>query len=680
MAFLYPLYLLGALAIGIPILLHLRRRPPQKRVEFSSLMFLEPHPPARKSRSRPEDLVLLALRCLAVLLLAALFARPFWRDALATAEAGQGALRVILIDRSASMRRAGLWQEAQKAVLAELARSRPTDRVSILAFGAGTEVLVDFGDWERWPVDGRVAAAQEKTRSLEPGWQATGLGRALVAALGLLEDQTAGRLRERRAEVVVVSDWQSGADLTALEGFSWPDSVTVRRAEVQPPGGARSNAALHLAGRAAEEPAEGGREPADASLVRVRVTNGAGSIRERFRLGWEDGDAGSAVDVVLPPGGTRVVMAPPRKGGEAGLRLEGDEEAFDNRIFVAPDEPRAVRVLYVAERLDEEDTAEPFFYLSRALSRTETLAPQIVARRTGELAEADLTGADVLVLGGEAPEARLEGIEQFLQRGGTVWLPLREGMDAARLPVLRGWGVKLREVKPDDYALWSGLDFQDTLLRPFAPAPLRDFSKIRVWRYREVIFPAEVPGGVNVLARYDKGGAALLVASVGKGQLFVLPGGWLPRDSQLALSSKFVPLLYAMLRQAGFESDARRQFFAGDRLPGGAVAVEPGLISLKGAEAGRREGSTVAVNLPVAESDLEPLDEGTLAGLGLVVAVDAPGGFPVVEEEETRRERERLHYLELEGQQQLWRWLVLVVVVILLAETWLSGRMAVVAR
>jgi hypothetical protein len=216
------------------------------------------------------------------------------------------------------------------------------------------------------------------------------------------------------------------------------------------------------------------------------------------------------------------------------------------------------------------------------------------------------------------------------------------------------------------------MDFQHPLLRPFAPAVLRDFSKIHVWHYREVVFASGLPEGVEAPASYDKGGPALLAGRVGKGRIFVLPGGWLPRDSQLALSSKFVPLLYAMLSKAGFASDARRQFFVGDKLPDGAVAVKPGVVS----QTGPGGPATMAVNLPVVESDLELLDAGALTRLGVTVAQEPPrDAQPGPNAEAQRqRERERLHLAELEQQQRLWRWLLVGAVLCLLGETWLSGR------
>src|SRR5690606_24028110 len=77
-SFLFPLYLLGAAAIALPILLHLRRRPPKEHMEFGSLMFLTKSPERVTRRTRLEHLVLLALRCLAIVLLALAFGRPFF--------------------------------------------------------------------------------------------------------------------------------------------------------------------------------------------------------------------------------------------------------------------------------------------------------------------------------------------------------------------------------------------------------------------------------------------------------------------------------------------------------------------------------------------------------------------------------------------------------------------------
>src|SRR5438034_6736102 len=117
MSFLTPLFLLGALAVALPVIFHLIRRTSREKTLFSSLMFLMPTPPRVTRRSRLENIFLLILRCLVLCLLALGFARPFLQKPLAAdPQSGQGKKIVVLVDTSASMRRENLWPEAQAKV------------------------------------------------------------------------------------------------------------------------------------------------------------------------------------------------------------------------------------------------------------------------------------------------------------------------------------------------------------------------------------------------------------------------------------------------------------------------------------------------------------------------------------------------------------------------------------
>src|SRR5215475_15333593 len=107
MSFLAPLFLLGALGVGLPIIFLLIRRTTRERTIFSSLMFLAPSPPRLTRRSRLEHILLLILRCAFLCLLAFGFARPFIKRAtVSEPPSGVGRRMVILVDTSASMRRA----------------------------------------------------------------------------------------------------------------------------------------------------------------------------------------------------------------------------------------------------------------------------------------------------------------------------------------------------------------------------------------------------------------------------------------------------------------------------------------------------------------------------------------------------------------------------------------------
>ncbi|MBT8395398.1 MAG: BatA domain-containing protein, partial [Gemmatimonadetes bacterium] len=100
LGFLVPLFLLGFAALVIPILVHLTRKQKAKVVEFPSLMFLEQVPFKAESRRRIHHWLLLLLRALAVALVVAAFARPFFSRGEEALGSGAGPKElVVLVDR-----------------------------------------------------------------------------------------------------------------------------------------------------------------------------------------------------------------------------------------------------------------------------------------------------------------------------------------------------------------------------------------------------------------------------------------------------------------------------------------------------------------------------------------------------------------------------------------------------
>ena len=89
-------------------------------MEFGSLMFLEKSPERLTRRTRLERWLLLLLRCLAVILLALAFGRPFMKSFALPNEDSAINRAVILVDRSASMRRENLWDQALETASASI--------------------------------------------------------------------------------------------------------------------------------------------------------------------------------------------------------------------------------------------------------------------------------------------------------------------------------------------------------------------------------------------------------------------------------------------------------------------------------------------------------------------------------------------------------------------------------
>src|SRR5437899_12125774 len=103
MGFLTPWFLAGAVAVGLPVWLHLLRKHKTTPLPFSSLMFFERRTQSSIKHRRLRYLLLFALRTALVAVLAFAFARPFVNSA-TVASARGGKLLVLAIAYSFRLR------------------------------------------------------------------------------------------------------------------------------------------------------------------------------------------------------------------------------------------------------------------------------------------------------------------------------------------------------------------------------------------------------------------------------------------------------------------------------------------------------------------------------------------------------------------------------------------------
>ena len=103
MTFLNPLLLFGIAAIAAPIIIHMFMNRRIKRVVWAAMRFLQASVLKNQKRMEIEDLLLLALRCLVLILLALALARPVIGRVADTGAGKGGETAVIALDNSYSM-------------------------------------------------------------------------------------------------------------------------------------------------------------------------------------------------------------------------------------------------------------------------------------------------------------------------------------------------------------------------------------------------------------------------------------------------------------------------------------------------------------------------------------------------------------------------------------------------
>jgi hypothetical protein len=173
-----------------------------------------------------------------------------------------------------------------------------------------------------------------------------------------------------------------------------------------------------------------------------------------------------------------------------------------------------------------------------------------------------------------------------------------------------------------------------------------------------------------------------------------MTSGWSPADSQLAVASKFVPLMFGVFDWALGDMSSQRGGIVGDpiaaqlgnwqgkvpvlRPDGKTVTWDtgadpfyaetdlPGIYRIgEGAEA-----RSIAINLAPGEGRLAPMDERRLAEAGVKLET-----LKTASEAETDVVAQlRLEDSQHEQRQKGWKTLLLAALVVLLLETWLAGR------
>ena len=145
--------------------------------------------------------------------------------------------------------------------------------------------------------------------------------------------------------IVLISDLQEGSHLDTLQAFEWPKDIELQIEPVKTK--KPTNAGLQLVTEAADA------AKTDASAgPRVRVSNSSDSKREQFQIGWarvgQPGFQGGPMDVYVPPGQSRIVQAPKMPDGlaEGRLVLTGDDEDFDNTVYLAPPNAEKINLFF----------------------------------------------------------------------------------------------------------------------------------------------------------------------------------------------------------------------------------------------------------------------------------------------------------------------------------------------
>ncbi len=613
MSFLYPAFLLGALAVAVPIALHFLRRDVAPEVPFTAVRLLRSSPVARSRRRRLRDLLLLAARVAALLLLAAAFARPYVAGASASST-----MRIVAVDRSFSMDAPARFTRALDVARRIIDEAAAADQVALIAFDDRADVVAP---------PGTAAAARAALAGLRPGFGGTRYRTLLTKAA---EVAGAGAAR-----LVIVSDLQrAGWD---NEGHAvLPSNVAV---DLRDPGGPP----MRNVSVAAVRPAP------DRVVVSVRNA-GPEPRNGQVRID-RDGHTVASARYVAQPGTSVDVPIPYRPPGHGSIAVSVDDPdgfAADNTRFVVLDPLKDESALLVTSGASESG-----FYLARALGSAAAGGDQRFDTRlttSATMPHDGLAGyCAVVLLSTRGLERRArESLAAFVRSGGGLLIAASPDVDAVVLSTTFDWQPALKLTSAPESGGATALsvtDLRHPVFRPFGilSANLGQVRFERSW---------QLDGqGWDVAARFTDGSPALLERREGRGRIVLFASDMDRKWNDFPLHSSFVPFGIEAVRYVAGRRDRGVEYVPGAE-PEGA-GERPGVYRAKS------DGRMVAVNVDSAESGTEVMrpDEFT----AMIESV-SPAAGAVLDP------RARM----VEARQSYWQYGLLLMLAALIAESFMG--------
>lgn len=565
-SFLYPVFLIGAAAAAVPILLHLLKRETAPPLPFSAVRFLKRAPEDRSRRKRLRELLLLALRVSALALLAAAFARPY----LTGGASGPSGVTIVAVDTSFSLSSPGRFDRIRALAREAIDTAESGHLVGVVAFSDEAAVVAE-------PSLDRGAARGAVDR-LEPGFGGTRYRGAL--------DRANAAVGGRRGTVVLVTDLQRTGWRADAEG-AVPAEVAVRVVDV---GDLPSNLAVTTLAR---ESGHG---------VAVVRNGGAGARKGRLRLSVDDRPV-AAKSFELEPG-TLVDVAfdvelPSRGVARASIDDPTGYAADDSRYLVLdPPAPAAVLVVTPTGNL-----ANDALYFDRALDALEDGSRfRLQATSGGALADSAeklASVAAVALLSTHGLDRRAgDTLRSFVERGGGLLLAAGDDIEPGMLTSLLG------DMAPAAAATRGGSTSPVTLAPIDARHPIvRPFGALRAnlgqVRFRRTL--AIDDGGWQAIARFSDGAAALVERRAGRGRVMFFASDLDNSWNDFPLQPTFVPFLHETMRYLTNDRREASAFVVGDAPAG--VPRRPGVATIGNPP--RR----VAINADPRESDPGRLTE-----------------------------------------------------------------------
>ena len=392
-------------------MIHLLTRDRIQHVTFSTLRFFAKGARLVVRRKKFQELLLLLTRVALTALLVFVFARPFFGAKAVDTRHEYATAKVVVLDVSSSMRRAGLPDALKKEADAALASlSDGQDQAGLITFADTPTIVV--------PLQATIAPVRTAADAVQPGYGGTNIAEALRKAGELLDG-----VRAKQKEIVLVSDLQRRGWSYFKGDWKLAGDVKLTIRPVKP-GDAGSG--LGIVELSAPGSLVLDQQP---SAIAVRIANYSYQPKSNVPVTlWLGGKQVDAQQVNLRGGGTaavrfRHVFA--TAGDNPGSIVVGsDASTPDNTVYFNARVIPRIPVLLVDGRPSARPADDAAFFLDKALVPTDASPFIVTTLATDKVTPRDVAGSSVVILAnvGAVAAPVAESLQALLNRGGGVFL------------------------------------------------------------------------------------------------------------------------------------------------------------------------------------------------------------------------------------------------------------------
>lgn len=681
MSLLNSIFLWGATAAAIPVVIHLIKRNRAVKLPFAAMRFLQIDP-VRKFRSqRLKQILLLLLRITAFALLALAFARPFFKGLDAGSVWGsEQKAAVILVDNSLSMGYEDSFRKAADKVKEVLAGFKPGDQVTLVQFSDDATIIAETKE-------SFSSLSKQLPDKLFLSSKGTNYMQALQTAEAILLQAPMDS-----KSIYLISDFQKTAWENLNPHWSIQSGIALNFLPVER--SSFSNVAImdvrisrdDLARKRADVLARVKNYSRDRKNFKIILSiNGKKISRRNERLRANEEAIVQFQNVSFPD---RSVF------GSVDIDFE-ESLAADNQHFFVLENNTKTKILAINGEYNKDATRDELFYLDRAINLPSIARYSLVKTTPNKAKKNDFNDYRAIILANlkDLDRNTIQRLTYYVRAGGGLVFGLGDNVRPAVFNrVFRDLtpasieNLAFKALNRDNGVILAEIDYQHSIFRLFADPGQSDPSTAQFYQYFEV----SPTNPEAVLAYFDDGSPAILENKVGNGKVILFTSTLDTEWNNLPIKAMFLPLLYRTLDYVVAEKKGQKSLLVGDSVPLQTPQInsstkqdcyvrnpsgerleqkndvfddttEPGIYEI---QKGRRT-SYFAVNVDLRESDLTPTPPEELQHKAAEVSDKNYATAAIISSRLADQQEQR---------QKIWRLIIVAIILLLVGETWLANR------